>query len=174
MVYLIPLVISFCSLKNKKTSLRNDKDEFNPLVQIEAKNKTSIDLSEEQTYESFVIETKRTFRLSLEFCFMWFCSNYFYNSGLANTSVTSSTVLCNTSSIFVYLISLALLENVKLDKLKGFLVLISFSGIVTVTLSDEKDDSGTNSMKGNLLSLLSAMFYGLYAVVLKKRIPDAH
>ena len=105
---------------------------------------------------------------------MWFFSNYFYNSGLANTSVTSSTVLCNTSSIFVYLISLALLETVKFDKLKGLFVLISFSGIVTITLSDEKDDSGNESLKGNVLSLLGAMFYGLYAVILKKKVPDAH
>ena len=111
--------------------------------------------------------------MSLEFTILWFCSNYFYNSGLANTSVTSSAVLCNTSSIFVFLFSLCLLKDTKADAVKALSVIFSFSGIVIVTFSDSQDDSGSKSrFLGNALSLLSAVFYGLYAVILKKRIPD--
>ena len=89
--------------------------------------------------------------------------------------MSSSAVLCNTSSIFVYLISLCLLKDTKADALKALSVVASFSGIVIVTISDSKsnsDDSNKSKFLGNALSLLSAVFYGLYAVILKKRIPD--
>ena len=101
---------------------------------------------------------------------MWFLSNYFYNYGLSSTSVSSSTVLCNTSSIFVYIFGIILLEDVKFNILKALIVCVSFSGIVCVALSDRNDQSQSN-LKGNLFSLLSASFYGLYSVFLKKKIP---
>ena len=126
-------------------------------------------------YQRFKAEVKRISRLSLEFAFLWFCSNYFYNSGLASTSVSSSTVLCNTSSIFVYLIGLCLLKGTSFDPVKALMVLASFSGIVIITLADEKGKDSSDqrdSFRGNLLSLLSATFYGLYAVILKKRVPE--
>jgi solute carrier family 35, member F5 len=84
----------------------------------------------------FKQDIRKTSRLSLEFCLLWFFSNYFYNSGLSSTSVTSSTVLCNTSSIFVYLIGLVLLKDVKFEYFKALFVILSFTGIVIVTLTD--------------------------------------
>ena len=103
---------------------------------------------------------------------LWFSANFFYNAGLASTSVSSSTVLCNTSSIFVYLAGLCLLNRVKFSSIKASLVLASFVGICVVTFADGKDDSRKDSLKGNFLSILSAAFYGAYAVTLKKRIPE--
>ena len=96
-------------------------------------------------------------KISLEFMILWFSANYFYNSGLASTSVSSSTVLCNTSSIFVYLAGLFLLEGVKFDLVKAIMVLASFAGIVIITLADSKEDSQNDSIKGDILSLLSAI-----------------
>ena len=58
----------------------------------------------------------------------------------------------------------------KFNFLKAFIVCVSFSGIVLVALSDRGDQSQDN-LKGNLFSLLSASFYGLYSVFLKKQIP---
>ena len=110
-------------------------------------------------------------KISLEFMILWFGANYFYNSGLASTSVSSSTVLCNSSSIFVYLTGLCLLKGVKFDLIKAIMVLASFGGIVIITLADNYDNSQKDSIKGDILSLLSALFYGAYAVILKKRIP---
>ena len=118
-------------------------------------------------------ELKFTMKVSLEFMIMWFSANYFYNAGLASTSVSSSTVLCNTSSIFVYIAGLCLLDGVNFDCVKALMVIFSFTGIVIVTLADNDGDeeSRNDSLKGDVLSLLSAMFYGAYAVTLKKRIP---
>lgn len=109
----------------------------------------------------------------MEFCILWFGSNFFYNMGLANTSVTSSSILCNTSSVFVYILSLALLKDTKFDIIKALSVVFTIAGIVTVGLGSRTADSQAGeSIKGNVYSLLSAAVYGLYAVILKKRIPN--
>ena len=100
---------------------------------------------------------------------LWFSSNYFYNFGLANTSVSSSTILSNTSSIFVYIIGMVLLPHVKFNPIKALMVLFSFGGIVLISISDET--KGDHTFKGDLFSLLSSLCYGFYAVILKKRIP---
>lgn len=59
--------------------------------------------------------------------------------------MSSSAVLCNTSAIFVYLISLCLLKDTKADALKALSVVLSFSGIVIVTISDSKENSSSES-----------------------------
>ena len=110
--------------------------------------------------------------LSLEFCMLWVASNYFYNAGLASTSVSSSTVLSNSSSIFVYLLSLCLIAKTKFSGLRAVIVLLSFAGITIITMTDKADPKAPNdSFKGNVFSLASAVCYGLYAVWLKRKVP---
>ena len=70
--------------------------------------------------------------LSFTFCMFWFFSNYFYNLGLSSTTVSSSTVLSNTSAIFVYLITLVFLRE-KFDILRCVLVFVSFGGVILIT-----------------------------------------
>ena len=82
-------------------------------------------------------DTLKTAKLSLEFAALWFLSNFFYNKGLSSTSVTSSTVLQNSSSIFVYIFSLWFLKDVHFDITKALMVVLSFSGIIVVTISDK-------------------------------------
>ena len=73
----------------------------------------------------------------------------------------------------MYIAGLCLLDGVKFDLVKAMMVIFSFTGIVVITLADNEgaEDSRKESLKGDVLSLLSAMFYGAYAVTLKKRIP---
>lgn len=103
---------------------------------------------------------------------LWFGSNYCYNFGLSRTSLTSSTVLSNTSSIFVYILSLIILPGTKFNLFKAAMVLLSFAGVVVITYTDKNNsDSSKNSFEGNLITLLSATFYGLYATILKRKVP---
>jgi hypothetical protein len=88
----------------------------------------------------FVAEVKSTARVSLEFALLWFGSNYFYNLGLDKTAVSSSTVLANTSSIFVYIFSLILMGGHKFSLIKVAVVTLSFSGIMLITLTDDSSD----------------------------------
>lgn len=92
--------------------------------------------SKQIQYNQFIQNLRSIARISAEFTLLWFFSNYFYNAGLASTSVSSSTVISNTSSIFVYLVGLALLDGVKFNPAKAAMVLTSFAGIWIVTFSD--------------------------------------
>jgi solute carrier family 35 protein F5 len=78
-------------------------------------------------------QVREIMMLSFTFCMFWFFSNYFYNLGLVTTSVSSSTVLSNTSSIFVYIIALVFLKE-RLNPIKAIFVIASFGGIVIITL----------------------------------------
>lgn len=69
---------------------------------------------------------------------LWFSSNYFYNIGLSQTSVSSSCVLSNTSSIFVYMVSLMLLNDTKFSWFRLLMIICSFMGVVVITDTDHK------------------------------------
>lgn len=123
-----------------------------------------------------------TARLSFEFCILWFLANYFAAACLEYTTVASSTILASTSSIWTLLSgSLIGVERFTLRKLLG--VLASLAGIVlisTVDVSGENDENrGSFPHKtpqelatGDSMALFSAVLYGFYAVLMKKRIGD--
>ena len=59
--------------------------------------------------DAFKKDLWETASLGFKFNIICFCSNYFYNIGLGSSSVSSSTVLCNTSSIWIYVMELMVL-----------------------------------------------------------------
>ncbi|KAF2432460.1 hypothetical protein EJ08DRAFT_669481 [Tothia fuscella] len=123
-----------------------------------------------------------TARLSFEFCLLWFTANYFMASCLEYTTVASSTILTSTSSIWTLLIgTLWGVEIFSYRKLAG--VLASLAGIMlisTVDLSGSNDEnrgsfphkSPREIAAGDAMAFFSAILYGLYAVVMKKRMGD--
>ena len=123
-----------------------------------------------------------TARLSLEFCILWFMANYFVAACLEHTTVASSTILTSTSSIFTLLLGCAVnVEIFTLRKLFG--VLASLLGVVLISSVDlfGNSDKGRGSFPhkdarqvalGDAMALLSAVLYGVYAVLMKKRIGD--
>jgi len=73
---------------------------------------------------------------------VWFLSNYFYNTSLAYTSITSSTVLASTGSLFTFLFAVSCGdERFTTYKLLG--VLLCFIGSVLTGLSDVETDTVT-------------------------------
>jgi solute carrier family 35 protein F5 len=120
-----------------------------------------------------------TFKLSFEFCFIWFAANYFVAACLEFTTVASGTILTSTSSIWTLLIgTLWGVEIFTYKKLLG--IFASLAGIMlisTVDFSGSNDENrGTFPYKtlkevavGDAMAFLSAILYGLYAVVMKKR-----
>jgi solute carrier family 35 protein F5 len=123
-----------------------------------------------------------TARLSLEFCILWFMANYFVAACLEHTTVASSTILTSTSSIFTLLLGCAVnVEIFTIRKLFG--VLASLLGVVLISSVDlfGNNDNGRGSFPhksarqvalGDAMALLSAVLYGVYAVLMKKRIGD--
>ncbi|KAH8771784.1 hypothetical protein F5883DRAFT_550428 [Diaporthe sp. PMI_573] len=125
---------------------------------------------------------RETAFLSLEFCMLWFCANYFASACLEYTSVGSVTILTSTSSVWTLIFCAAMrVESFSARKLAG--VLASLAGVVlisSVDLSGKSDeDRGNFPHKsqasiaiGDGMAFFSAIVYGLYITVMKRRVGD--
>ncbi|WYZ38912.1 hypothetical protein EsH8_III_000826 [Colletotrichum jinshuiense] len=123
---------------------------------------------------------RETAIISLEFCMLWFFANYFASACLEYTSVGSVTILNSTSSVWTLVFcALMRVEGFTLRKFIG--VLASLTGIVlisTVDLSGSSDENrGSFPHKttgqiaiGDLMAFVSAIIYGLYVTVMKRRV----
>jgi solute carrier family 35 protein F5 len=116
---------------------------------------------------------------------VWFISNYAYNASLKYTSITSSTVLASTGSLFTFLFAL-ILRDEHFSMWKFFGVVLGMSGSILTGLHDvssssssdnnnEEDDTGMYIRKdrlwGDALGLLSAVGYGAYAIMVRVLCP---
>ncbi|PMD41427.1 hypothetical protein L207DRAFT_324526 [Hyaloscypha variabilis F] len=128
-----------------------------------------------------VLSVRETAKLSLEFCLLWFGANYLVAGCLEYTSVASSTILTSTSSIWTLIFgALVRVEHFTYKKLIG--VLASLAGIIlisTVDLSGKDNDKHRGNFPhksqgeiavGDAMAFGSAIMYGIYTVVMKKRI----
>lgn len=139
---------------------------------------------EMEGFETTTRVERLTFRetavISLEFCMLWFFANYFASACLEYTSVGSVTILNSTSSVWTLVFCAVMgVEGFTARKLIG--VLASLTGIVlisTVDLSGSSDENrGSFPHKttgqiaiGDLMAFVSAIIYGLYVTVMKRRV----
>lgn len=99
------------------------------------------------------------------------------------TSIASSTILSNSSSLFVLVFSYLIdrTTTIKLQQVIG--VLITILGVVLISLKDMQANDSTENGKGDdgeskhgftgdAIATLGAIFYGFYTVLLKVKIPD--
>ena len=143
------------------------------LLQVTAASPTTVSKNDR-------LDLWETGKLSLEFCGLWFAANYFVAACLEYTTVASSTILTSTSSIFTLLFGAFIaVEQFTIKKLIG--VLASLAGVVLISSVDISGESDENrgsfphkSPKqiaiGDALALASAVLYGFYTVMMKKRI----
>ena len=132
--------------------------------------------------KSEALSLAETFWLSLEFSMLWFAANYFASACLEYTSVGSVTILTSTSSIWTLIFcALAGVEGFTVRKLLG--VLASLAGVVLISsldmsgASDEMrgdfpEKSRTEIAIGDAMAFFSAIVYGVYVTVMKKRAVD--
>ncbi|KAJ7783910.1 vacuolar membrane protein [Mycena maculata] len=135
---------------------------------------------------------RETARLAFVFCFLWFIANWTVNAALDYTSVASATILSSMSGFFTLGIGRVFrVEKLTLAKIGA--VTTSFAGVLLVSLSDSvapKQPAGAASRPlhptpsldatelapraalGDILALISALFYALYVILLKVRIRD--
>jgi solute carrier family 35 protein F5 len=137
--------------------------------------------------------------IALKIAPVWFISNFAYNASLKYTSITSSTVLASTGSLFTFLF--AIISRDERFSLVGFFgVMFGVVGSVLTGWSDVGNDSdnipsnnttslhgafvGTaphfeaqsnpfegHAMIGDFLGLLSALGYGTYTVMIRVLCP---
>ncbi|KAF4981004.1 hypothetical protein FZEAL_3119 [Fusarium zealandicum] len=120
--------------------------------------------------------------VSLEFCMLWFFANYFASACLEYTSVASVTILTSTSSVWTLIFcSLFGIERFSMPKVLG--VGASLAGVIlisTVDLSGKSDEdrgsfphkTPTEIAVGDAMAFLSAVIYGLYVTVMKRKVPN--
>ena len=112
-------------------------------------------------------------------CPLWFAAMFTYNTSLGLTNVTANTILSSTSSLFTYLLSVALLRE-RISAAKIGCILMAMVGSAMVTLAGRQTDgskhadadgAGSAEWFGDLLCILSAFLYALYTVVMKRMLP---
>ncbi|KAL2357455.1 hypothetical protein BJ546DRAFT_836026 [Cryomyces antarcticus] len=128
------------------------------------------------------LSLRETAKLSLEFCMLWFLANYSTAACLEYTTVASSTILTSTSSIWTLIFGALLhVERFTYRKLLG--VLASLAGIILISSVDLSGSNDANRGSfphksrrqiavGDALAFSSAVLYGVYTVLMKKRIGD--
>jgi solute carrier family 35 protein F5 len=110
---------------------------------------------------------------------VWFLANWTYNSSLIYTSITSSTVLASTGSLFTFLFAV-LTKDESFGSIKLLGVILGVCGSCLTTLQDTHSSSTPSSLNsadgiddasslknpllGDILGLISAVGYGAYAV----------
>mmetsp|Transcript_17360 Transcript_17360/g.39195 ORF Transcript_17360/g.39195 Transcript_17360/m.39195 type:complete len:288 (-) Transcript_17360:1276-2139(-) len=136
--------------------------------------------------EGFRYGHLETMQVALRICPFWFCSNYFYNQSLSWTSVTSSTVISSTGSIFTFLIGLRYGDEVFSWGASGGVGLAVFGSVMTGLADAHADmsrDAGTcaadataedNILTGSLVlgdvfGLLAAAGYGIYCTTIRMK-----
>ncbi len=107
----------------------------------------------------------------------WFLSNYLYNYSLQHTSITSSTILSNTSCAFALFFALLSGEG-QLFNGKTVGVIIALCGSILTLLHDanlfgsnslvDADNNINSRLWGDLAGLLSALCDVFYGIILKK------
>ncbi|CAM6084248.1 unnamed protein product [Calypogeia fissa] len=117
---------------------------------------------------------KRTAMVGLIICPFWFLAQFTFNLSLKYTTVTSNTILSTTSSMFTFLVSLQFLgERFTWTKLAS--VTLCMAGTIIVSLGDSRkgsDEKASRPLIGDIICLLSAMFYATYTALIRVKIPD--
>ncbi|XP_049830918.1 solute carrier family 35 member F5 isoform X1 [Schistocerca gregaria] len=113
---------------------------------------------------------QRVAKVALMFCLLWFLANYTYQVSLAETEAGMVAVLSSTSSLFTLILAALFPSNLgdrfTLSKLVA--VTISITGLVVVSLSDLSLEPKLPT--GAILALVSAFFYAMYLVFLRRKV----
>ncbi|KAL7159565.1 hypothetical protein ABFS83_01G035900 [Erythranthe nasuta] len=179
-------------INNLSSSLaRLDEPDNDPEIALKSYLMTEMSLTEteagqpllfkNQEDENHVLENghelglREVIKCSLFLAPVWFITEYLSNSALAYTSVASTTVLTSTSGLFTLLFG-ALIGGESVNTAKIAAVLISMAGVAMTTFGktwapDEifsVAETRRHSITGDIFGLLSAVFYGLFTVLLKR------
>ncbi|KAE8668779.1 Kinase superfamily protein [Hibiscus syriacus] len=118
----------------------------------------------------------RVAKVSLSVCPFWFLAQLAFDLSLKYTTVTSNTVLSSASSIFTFLVSLAVLGE-KFSWIKLVSVLLCMTGTIIVSLGDSHNNKNlriiaSNPVLGDVLALVAAALYAVYVTLIRKKLPD--
>ncbi|KAJ7407400.1 Solute carrier family 35 member F5 [Willisornis vidua] len=101
----------------------------------------------------------------------WFLANFSYQEALSDTQVALVNILSSTSGLFTLILAAVFPSNsgdrFTLSKLLA--VILSIGGVVLVNLSGSEKSAGKDTI-GSLWSLVGAMLYAVYIVMIKRKV----
>ncbi|OCT63213.1 solute carrier family 35 member F5 isoform X2 [Xenopus laevis] len=110
-------------------------------------------------------------KISFFFCFVWFLANYSYQEALSDTQVAIVNIISSTSGLFTLILASVFPSNsgdrFTLSKLLA--VALSIGGVVLVSLSGSDKSRGKDTI-GSIWSVLGAVLYAVYIVMLKRKV----
>ncbi|KAG9471397.1 hypothetical protein GDO78_014959 [Eleutherodactylus coqui] len=110
-------------------------------------------------------------KISFFFCFVWFLANYSYQEALSATQVAIVNIISSTSGLFTLILASIFPSNsgdrFTLSKLLA--VVLSIGGVVLVSLSGSENSRDKDTI-GSLWSLLGAILYAVYIVMIKRKV----
>ncbi|AAZ12914.1 hypothetical protein, conserved [Trypanosoma brucei brucei TREU927] len=112
----------------------------------------------------------RVFKCAAFFCPIWFLANSLFNASLAATSVSSVTVLSNTSAIWTFLLSL-IFFNQKATWPCLLAMTMTIIGACLVGFSDA-ENTENETVGGDIYALLAAIFYAVYTSIIRWHASD--
>ncbi|KAE9034532.1 hypothetical protein PR003_g9173 [Phytophthora rubi] len=101
---------------------------------------------------------------------LWFIANFTYNESLNLTSVTSSTILSATSSVFTLILAVWILKE-RFTWLKALGVALCMAGNCT-TLAKDSSGGISEGFWGDVCALIGAIMYGVYTTAIGRYLPD--
>ncbi|DAZ94984.1 TPA: hypothetical protein N0F65_000616 [Lagenidium giganteum] len=114
------------------------------------------------------------FKISATISPLWFLANWTYNMSLNMTSVTSSTIVSSTSTVFTFLLSVIVLKE-QCMWMKVFGVALCMAGNISTIFKDSGGSDAAaahESVLGDLVALFAAFMYGVYTTAIRRQIPD--
>ncbi|XP_006636420.1 solute carrier family 35 member F5 [Lepisosteus oculatus] len=110
-------------------------------------------------------------KISFFFCFVWFLANFSYQEALSDTQVAIVNILSSTSGLFTLILAAVFPSNSSdrftLSKLLA--VILSMGGVALVSLSGSDSSDGKDTI-GSLWSLVGAVLYAVYIVMIKRKV----
>eukprot|EP01001_Neometanema_parovale_P006115 NODE_2496_length_1407_cov_64.529595_g2374_i0.p1 GENE.NODE_2496_length_1407_cov_64.529595_g2374_i0~~NODE_2496_length_1407_cov_64.529595_g2374_i0.p1 ORF type:complete len:371 (-),score=47.52 NODE_2496_length_1407_cov_64.529595_g2374_i0:151-1263(-) len=127
--------------------------------------------------EQYELTPSVLFIIGLKFAVCYFIADYFWYLALPLTSVAIATTIFNSSCVFVYILSVILL-NEKVSIRKICAVALAVGGVVCIGMTAHSDgeahhDNGS-VLLGNMFALGSAVGYAVYEVLFSKFVVDKY
>jgi solute carrier family 35, member F5 len=124
-------------------------------------------------------EVNDIFAMTWKTAVLWLGCQFLYNYGLMYSSITSSMVLNNSAPMWIWLFSLSplvpIVHRESFDMTKGMMIWLLMLGFVIISYADahsQREVSTTGSLFGNAACLISAVFYAVYSLYMRIKIPN--
>ncbi|EGZ22131.1 hypothetical protein PHYSODRAFT_490632 [Phytophthora sojae] len=121
-----------------------------------------------------VIPLPQLARISAGLSFLYLVSDFFWYGALADVSVAAGVAISNSSPLFVYCLSVCLLnEHLNLNKILG--VFTAFAGVSLVVMFQDGSDFGTieaSTIIAGVSMIISSALYAGYQVAMRLAVGD--